>query len=356
MAYKKVEKKSINQEETWADSFTLMLKMWEDSFFELQKPWIESTEKLIEKASELSEEATPKQYKEFYDEWIETYQNSLDKFNPIPTMEANREKLEKFMSGTEELSKLYKTWLSKLEDNSQSTKELLKDKIDPAKYKEYYDMWMNTYEQLFDELLALSTKENNKEIFEKYTGIPHIYFSSFIQMAKLWRTSYSKLYEPWTEAIDKLSMKMANISRGKAGTEAYKNFYELWMETYKDTYDKYIESMKPTKGLFDNFTDSTHAFLNMYKSWMAALEKMADKTHELSKEHTDAQMTREFFVLWTKMYEKAFDTFFEDMPMAGPMKDMMEPVKIMSKMYSDTFLRMSKLWFTQDYKTKERAA
>jgi hypothetical protein len=28
----------------------------------------------------------------------------------------------------------------------------------------------------------------------------------------------------------------------------------------------------------------------------------------------------------------------------GPMKEIMEPVKIMAKMYADTFVKMSKMW------------
>jgi hypothetical protein len=45
------------------------------------------------------------------------------------------------------------------------------------------------------------------------------------------------------------------------------------------------------------------------------------------------------------MYEKAFDSFFEDMPTVdGPMKEVMEPLKIMAKMYADTFVKMSKMF------------
>jgi hypothetical protein len=49
------------------------------------------------------------------------------------------------------------------------------------------------------------------------------------------------------------------------------------------------------------------------------------------------------------MYEKAFDSFFEDMPtIGGPMKEVMEPVKIMAKIYADTFIKMSKMLVRSD--------
>ena len=53
----------------------------------------------------------------------------------------------------------------------------------------------------------------------------------------------------------------------------------------------------------------------MYKSWLAALEKMAEKTNELSKQTNNPEAAKEFYDLWVKMYEKAFDGFFEDMPL-----------------------------------------
>ncbi len=336
------EKKDIFK--TWADSYTAVSKMWEDSYLKLYKPWIESTGELFEKASELPKDATPKQYKEFYDDWMKTYQNSFGKFYPIPTIEANKETLEKLLASAEESNKLYRSWTAELEENSRTTQEIIQGEPDPAKYKECYDMWIKSYEKIFDELLTLPTMESTKEIFEKYTGVPDIYFGSFVQISKLWRNSYAKLYEPWIESVSKFSRKMAELSRGDASPEAYKEFYTIWIDTYKETYGKYVQSTRSTKEVFESFAQSTSTYLNMYKSWIAALEKMAEKTNELSKQAADPEMSREFYILWIKMYEKAFDSFFEDMPLAGPMKEMMEPIKIMAKIYADTFARMSKMW------------
>ncbi len=92
------------------------------------------------------------------------------------------------------------------------------------------------------------------------------------------------------------------------------------------------KKIEDEKGLlFENYMKSTSIYLDMYMSWLAALEKMGDKTEELSKEASDPRTAKEFYDLWVKMYEMAF----EDMP--GPMKEMMEPVKIMGRMYADTF-------------------
>ncbi len=172
MVKKTEEKRDRNEEnkdifKTWADSYTAVSKMWEDSYLKLYKPWIESTGEMLEKTSLLSKESAPEKYKEFYDEW------------------------EKLLASTEESNKLYRSWIAELEENSRKTKEILQGEPYPAKYKECYDMWIKSYEKIFDEFLTLPAMESTKEIFEKYTGVPDIYFGSFVQISKLWRNSYA---------------------------------------------------------------------------------------------------------------------------------------------------------------------
>ncbi|HWQ95805.1 MAG TPA: hypothetical protein VN368_00385 [Candidatus Methylomirabilis sp.] len=348
MAKRTEEKKDVNEEKiskTWADSYTAVSKMWEDSYLKLYKPWIESTGEMFEKTSHLSKEATPQKYREFYDEWIKTYQNTFGKFYPIPTPKSNRETLEKFLSSAEESNKIYRSWIAELEENSRKTKEILQVEPDPAKYKEVYDIWMKSYEKIFDESLEVPAQESIKEIFGNYMGIPDIYLGSFLQMSKLWKKSYAQLCRPLNESMLKLSEKMEEISRGDAGPEAYKEFYTLWVDTNKEIYGKYVKSMEPTGEMFEHFVKSSDIYLSMYKSWIAALEKMSEKAGEMSKQNSDPEGYKEFYNLWIMTYEKAFDSFFEDMPtVGGPMKEIMKPVKVMAKMYADTFTKMSKMW------------
>jgi hypothetical protein len=142
----------------------------------------------------------------------------------------------------------------------------------------------------------------------------------------------------------KLSEKMAEISRGDAGPEAYKEFYTLWVDTNKEIYGKYVKSMEPTGEMFERFVKSSEIYLSMYKSWIVALEKMSEKAQEMSKQYSDPEGYKKFCNFWVMTYEKAFDSFFEDMPTVdGPMKEVMEPLKIMAKMYADTFTSMSKM-------------
>lgn len=328
----------------WADSYAAVSKIWEDSCVNIYKPWIESTGEMFDKAVELSKEATPEKYKEFYDEWMKTYQNTFGRFYPFP-QKSDREALEKLVASAEESSDLFKSWIAELEEKSQKTQEMFRGAPDPEKYREYYDMWMKSYEKIFDEFLAMPTMKSTKEIFEYYSGIPNIYLRNFAQMSKLWKDSY-KLCLPWMESMSKLSGKTVEISRGEASPEAYKEFYNLWMDTYREIYGRLfsVESLRPSKEMLDSFLKSTDIYLSMYKSWIAALEKMSEKTAELSKRTAEPEAYKEFYSTWVKMNERAFEDFFKYMPAVGPMKSMIEPVKNAAKVYTDMFVNISNAW------------
>jgi len=348
MAKKNEEKKDINEEKkdiskTWADSYTAVSKIWEDSYSKLYKPWIESTGEMFEKAALISKDATPEKYREFYNEWVKTHENTFGDFYPIPTLKSNKETLEKLLASAEESNKLYRSWITRLEENSKITQETLKGEQDPAKYKEVYDLWIKSYGKIFDELLELPSRKNMREIFENYPGIPDIYSETFVQISRLWKNSYAKLYGPWSESIEKLSEKAAEISKGGASPEDYKEFYNLWLNTYQETFGG-IQSTHPSKEVFENFAQSANIYLNFYKSWITELEKLEEKAKKLSKQTTDPERSKEFYNLWVNTYEKAFNSFIEDTPTVGPLKEILEPVKNGAKIYADTFTKISKLW------------
>ncbi|NJD78674.1 MAG: hypothetical protein FIB08_16530 [Candidatus Methanoperedens sp.] len=356
MVKKIEEKKGINEENkdiprTWADSYTAVSKMWEDSYLKLYKPWFESTEALFGKAFELSKDAAPEIYKEFYGEWMKTSQNSLGKFYQIPTLESNKETFGKLLVSAEESNKIYRSWITELEENSRMTREALQGEPDPAKYKEVYDMWIKSYGKMLDGLLTLPLRQNMKEIFENVTGAPDFYSETFEQISKLWNDSYTKLYVPYIDSMLKLSAKSAEISRGNASPEAYKEFYTLWLDTYQETYGRLFDaqSLRPSKEVLDYFVRSANINLDIYKSWIATLEKMSQKTKELSKQTADPEAHKELYNLWAKMYEKAFDNFFENTPTISPFKEILEPVKNAAKIYADTFTGISKNWVKSDF-------
>ncbi len=356
---KDIQKEDIQKEEknsfkTCEDSYTAVSKMWEDSYLKLYKPWFDSTEALVGKAFELSKDAAPETYKEFYGEWVKTCQNSFGKFYQIATLESNKGTFEKLLSSVEESNKIYSSLIAELNENSRATREVLQREADPAKYKEVYDMWIKSYGKMLNELLTLPLRQNMKEIFENITGTPDIYSEAFEQMSKIWKDSYAKLYVPYADSMLKLSMKSAEISRGNASPEAYKEFYTLWMNTYQEIYGRLfdIESTRPSKEVLDYFERNANVNQNLFESWISTLGKLSQKADELSKQSADPEAYKEFYNLWLTTSEKAFDGFFYDTPSIGsPMKDIMGSVKVMAKMYADTFTKMSKVRMISDVRS-----
>jgi hypothetical protein len=356
MVNKTEERKDTNKEnkdifKTWAGSYTAVSKMWEDSYMKLYTPWLECTGKQFEKVVELSKDASPEKYKEFYDLWVKNYQNSPGKFFQIPTLESNKETFEKLLVSAEESNKIYRAWIVELDENSRATREVLQGEPDPEKYKEVYEMWIKSYGKELDELLTLPLRQNIREMFERLTGAPDVYSDNFEQMAKIWKDSYMKLYSPWIGSMLKLSAKSAEISRGDASPEAYKEFYSMWLNTYQETYGKLfdIQSMKPSKEVFESFVRSANDNLNLTMSWIATLEKLSQKAKELSKQPGDPEAYNEFYTLWVKTYEKSFDNFFENIPTTSPFKEILEPVKNAAKIYADTFTSISKVWMKSSH-------
>jgi hypothetical protein len=190
------------------------------------------------------------------------------------------------------------------------------------------------------------TSEETQEIFEAYTGMPNTYIKTLAEMSKLWRESWSELYAPIMESTMKLSQKAAELSRGNGSPEAYKDFYDLWMNTYREAYNRLwnFQPGGPSKNVVETLLKSTDSAMNMYKSWMAALEKMQSKMREVMTRSTDPQVYKEFYELWATTYEKAFDDFFEYMPMLEEMRPVMEPMKRVARMQLDAYNNMSKMW------------
>lgn len=343
------ERKDINEGDknifnTWIESYTAISKMWEESYIKLYKPWLESTGELLEKAIEVSGTNSPDKYREFYDVWAKTFQGRLDKLGNVPTLESNKKILERLLTSAEKSTDIYRSWIVELEENSKKTREALQGETDPIKYKEIYDLWIKSYAKIFDELLTLPFRENIREIFESYTGVPDIYSDTFIKISRLWNDTYTKLYESWINAILELSKKSEEISKGNTGPEAYREFYSLWTNVYQQTYGKLlnIQSVQNSKEIFENFAQGTTVHANLYKSWITTLEKLSQKSKELA--NSDKNVSNDVFNLWIRVYQKVFDSFFDNIPTAGPFKETLIPVKTAAKIYIDTLSKISDAW------------
>ena len=98
--------------------------------------------------------------------------------------------------------------------------------------------------------------------------------------------------------------------------------------------DDYILDLETGRIAYAVLLQNTNIYMEVYKTWIATLENLALNSKEISEQTTDPKAYENFYTLWAKMYEKAIDSFFEDMPIPSQMKELMEPIKIMAKTYS----------------------
>jgi hypothetical protein len=117
--------------------------------------------KLADSQLKLSLETT----QEFVDMWTKNYQSTLGKLAQVPAFGPVREKQEKMMKSVPLYSKLYTTWIDSninlqnvLLDatirtfeniNFPKCAEDFKSYVNQEKYKNFYNIWMNTYSDMF---------------------------------------------------------------------------------------------------------------------------------------------------------------------------------------------------------------
>jgi len=330
---------------TWTSESNEFLRVWGESNLKLYQPMIDFVGDESLRMTDMSMNATPKEYKELYDNWMKTYRNSFGKVYPAP-ISSPKEALEDLIKCANDSNKVYMSWVEEFEENSKRTSDVLNDGMDPAKYRDCYQSWLKTYEKVSNDMNDNPAIRYQKEIFSNYTGIPDFGSGSFSKMAKQMQELYVKLYIPSEDSIVKISQDLAKISKGEAKPETYKEFYDLWMNTYNETFSKMFDphTMKPSKEMLDSLKESMDISLNMVKSWTEVLEKMSEKMHDQSKFMNDPDAFKEFYNLWIKMFEKSSEGIFESVPLVSPLKEMMEPIKSACKIYVQTSIKMSRMW------------
>lgn len=329
----------------WVNNSNEFLKMWGDSNLKLYKPWIEFIGEKSSKINDMTMNASPIKYKEFYEDWLKTYRGTYGKIYP-GDISSPKESLEGFIKCADESNRLYMSWIEEFGENSKKTSEVLNNGLDPVKYRDCFEGWINTYEKIFDDLNEHPAIKYQRDVFGNYTGMPDLYSDSFAKIAKQIKEIYTKLYVPSDDSISKFSDEMAKISKGQANPETYKEFYDLWINTYKESFSQIFDpqTMRPSKEVLDSLKESTEISITLLKSWIDALEEMSKKMDEQSKLLSDPDSFKEFYNLWIKMYEKTSEDIFEGVPIVSPLKEMMEPVKSACKIYSTTSFKMSKMW------------
>jgi hypothetical protein len=82
----------------------------------------------------------------------------------------------------------------------------------------------------------------------------------------------------------------------------------------------------------------------LFKTSENSYMKLSEKSSEISRGNSSLEAYKEFYNLWAKIYETAFENFFESTPTVSPFKGIFEPVKNAAKIYAEIFTGLSSNW------------
>lgn len=337
---------SEGAERIWGDGFQTLSSLADDYLENVYKPWMNSGQELMEKAGDMLNGSDPEKYRQFYDEWTNLTMNTITKFYPSMSVDSQREMLKNIRTSAEETRETLVRLTEKLNDTIQKTGDILSTSSGTKQIGESYSLWVKSYEDMMDQILSIPSKKGTKTFIDSLEGFPRVSMNGMIEMAKLSRQSYSELLQPFMDSMLELTEKMMDVMNGNSNSDSYREFYDSWLKSYQETFGKVFnaETAIPTKETIADFLEKMGVYINMYKSWISALEKMSEKTRELATKSDSGEVVKGFTELWSKAYEKAFSSFFENMPTIGPMSKMMDPVKEAARIYSENYLNFSKMW------------
>jgi len=97
---------------------------------------------------------------EFYDQWVNMYKATMGKLVEMPAVGPSREKSEKMMKGVSTFVNLFSAGMdtsSNMQNVFMEAMQKVQEKIgtdmdgeiSPEKYKEFYDIWIQTYSETF---------------------------------------------------------------------------------------------------------------------------------------------------------------------------------------------------------------
>ncbi|HWQ95806.1 MAG TPA: poly(R)-hydroxyalkanoic acid synthase subunit PhaE [Candidatus Methylomirabilis sp.] len=99
---------------------------------------------------------------EFFDMWLRTYEATMGRLVEMPAMGPAREKSEKmtkgfstfvnlYAAGMDTSSNLQSVFMEAMRKVQKKTAKDMKGEISPEKYKDFYNIWIETYSETFKE-------------------------------------------------------------------------------------------------------------------------------------------------------------------------------------------------------------
>ncbi|MFZ3383532.1 MAG: poly(R)-hydroxyalkanoic acid synthase subunit PhaE [Candidatus Methanoperedens sp.] len=156
---------------------------------------------------------------EFYDDWLKTYKATMGKFIEMPAVGPAREKSEKMMKGFSTFMNLYAAgmdttsnlqtvFMEAMRKVQEKTGGDMNGEITPEKYKEFYNVWIQTYSDTFKEY-------SRSDHFVADMGKLNSYYMDFQQYQKdMLEENYLKpMNLPTKKEIDDINKELYSLKK-----------------------------------------------------------------------------------------------------------------------------------------------
>lgn len=211
---------------------------------------------------------------------------------------------------------LYKPWLGPKRELFEKVVELSKGAT-PQKYQEFYEEWVKTYQNTFNNFYQIHTLESSKETFEKLLASAE---------------DSNKMYRGWIADLEENSRVAHDLLKGEPDPAKYKEAYDLWLKSYGKVFDDLLTLpfRQNIKEIFEKLTGAPDIYSNtfeqilkiwddsyskLYRPWINSILKLSEKSSEISMGNASPEAYKEFYALWQNTYQETYGKLFDSQSM-----------------------------------------
>ncbi len=175
---------------------------------------------------------------------------------------------------------------------------------------DFFQTWRDQYTKLISSNIIPCLPESVRSTFKEPQEISEMYINTM-----------SKLFNPWTDNFPELQTLLA---KGLSGNkDSYLEFAQQCKELYENTFAKVLQipGLGMNSALSDKLSDSTDKLIRyiqvlseysatICKVGLDNMESLLEKYMEMAKQDTQPKTFKEFYELWWKTNEDAYQTLF----------------------------------------------
>lgn len=159
---------------------------------------------------------------------------------------------------------------------------------------EFFNTWIKTYEATFGKISEIPAMGPLRERSEKISrGLP-LFFSLYTS----WMDTITDFQNISIEAMKRMNERTITME-GRSGTEAYKELYNIWMESYSETFKEFLKSGHFSSDMGKFMSN----FLDVQKYNREMLEENYLKPSNLPTKSDIEEMGREIYLLRRQVKE-----------------------------------------------------